>query len=155
MLDPAGHCVALMRLEHDGVAILQIDQQLTLEHQEELIRVVVMVPVEVTLDHAQAHHGVVDRGQGLVEPWLVLGDLRRNVDQREAAELVVEAVAGFATEHHASMIDVSIGALLANDTVSTVIAGATKPEQVQTNAAAARWIANESDLDELERLLDR
>ena len=37
------------------------------------------------------------------------------------------------------LIDVAIGALLARDVVSSVIAGATKPEQVRANAAAARW----------------
>jgi aryl-alcohol dehydrogenase-like predicted oxidoreductase len=68
---------------------------------------------------------------------------------------VVEAVAGFAAEHRVSMIDVAIGALLAKETVSSVIAGATKPEQARANAAAARWIPNESDLDELEELVNR
>jgi aryl-alcohol dehydrogenase-like predicted oxidoreductase len=67
----------------------------------------------------------------------------------------VEAVAGFAAEHDASMVDVAIGALLANETVSSVIAGATRPEQVRANVAAARWIPNESDLEELEGLLNR
>ena len=67
----------------------------------------------------------------------------------------VEAVAGFAAEHDASMVDVAIGALLANETVSSVIAGATRPEQVRANAAAARWIPNETDLEELEGLLNR
>ena len=33
--------------------------------------------------------------------------------------------------------------------------GATKPEQVRANVAAARWIPNESDLEELEGLLNR
>ena len=67
----------------------------------------------------------------------------------------VEAVAGFAAEHDASMVDVAIGALLANETVSSVIAGATRPEQVRANVAAARWIPNETDLEELEGLLNR
>ena len=68
---------------------------------------------------------------------------------------VVEAVAGFATEREVSMIDVAIGALLAKPVVSTVIAGATKPEQVSTNATAARWAPSEDDLAELEELLNR
>jgi aryl-alcohol dehydrogenase-like predicted oxidoreductase len=62
---------------------------------------------------------------------------------------VVEAVAAFAADHGTSMIDVSIGALLANETVSSVIAGATKPEQVRANAAAARWRAQAGEVDEL------
>ncbi|MBV8217774.1 MAG: hypothetical protein JO325_04870 [Solirubrobacterales bacterium] len=53
------------------------------------------------------------------------------------------------------MTDVAIGALLARPVVSTVIAGATKPEQVLQNVAAARWHPSEDDLDELEELLNR
>ena len=68
---------------------------------------------------------------------------------------VVEAVAQFAAEHEVSMIDVAIGALLAKPVVSTVIAGATKPEQVSTNTAAARWAPSASDLAELEGLLNQ
>src|ERR1700748_998652 len=65
----------------------------------------------------------------------------------------VEAVARFADERGVSMIDVAIGALLARPVVSTVIAGATKPEQVRANAAAARWTPTESALAELDGLL--
>ena len=53
------------------------------------------------------------------------------------------------------MIDVAIGALLARPAVSTVIAGATRPEQVRQNVGAARWEPNETDLAELEEVLNR
>jgi aryl-alcohol dehydrogenase-like predicted oxidoreductase len=66
---------------------------------------------------------------------------------------VVDALARFAAEHGVTMIDVAIGALLARRPVSTVIAGATKPEQVATNAAAGRWSPSEADLAELRRIL--
>ncbi len=66
---------------------------------------------------------------------------------------VVEAVAGFAADHGVSMLDVAIGALLAQPAVSTVIAGATKPDQVRTNAAAGRWRPKAGDLDELYSML--
>ncbi|MGN6869731.1 MAG: aldo/keto reductase [Solirubrobacteraceae bacterium] len=68
---------------------------------------------------------------------------------------VVEAVAEFASERDVSMTDVAIGALLARPGVSTVIAGATKPSQVRSNVAAARWTPSESDLAELESVLNR
>jgi aryl-alcohol dehydrogenase-like predicted oxidoreductase len=68
---------------------------------------------------------------------------------------VVEAVARFASERGVAMIDVAIGALLARTPVSTVIAGATKPEQVRANVGAARWAPSDSDLTELEELLNR
>jgi aryl-alcohol dehydrogenase-like predicted oxidoreductase len=68
---------------------------------------------------------------------------------------VVEAMARFAAERELSMTDVAIGALLARPVVSTVIAGATTPEQVRSNVAAARWTPSESDLAELESVLNR
>jgi aryl-alcohol dehydrogenase-like predicted oxidoreductase len=68
---------------------------------------------------------------------------------------VVEAVAGYAAARGVSMIDVAIGALLAKPVVASVIAGATKVEQVSQNVSAAGWIPRESDLAELEGLLNR
>ena len=67
---------------------------------------------------------------------------------------VVEAVARFADECGVSMTEVAIGALLARPAVSTVIAGATKPEQVRTNAAAGRWQPDAGEFDELYSMLD-
>ena len=66
---------------------------------------------------------------------------------------VVESVARFASERDLSMVDVAIGALLANGTVSSVIAGATKPEQVEANVAAGQWQPDAGDLEELNGLL--
>ncbi len=59
---------------------------------------------------------------------------------------LVEALQAFADERGVPLIDVAIGALLQQDAVSSVIAGATKPEQVRANAAAGRWSPGEDDL---------
>ncbi len=66
---------------------------------------------------------------------------------------VVEALDDFARERGLSLIDVAIGALLANSTISSVIAGATRPDQVTANAAAARWTPTEEDQAALRELL--
>jgi aryl-alcohol dehydrogenase-like predicted oxidoreductase len=66
---------------------------------------------------------------------------------------LVEAVQRFADERGIPMIDVAIGALLAHEVVSSVIAGATKPEQVRANAAAGRWAPTEDDLAALREVL--
>ncbi|HXD67503.1 MAG TPA: aldo/keto reductase [Solirubrobacteraceae bacterium] len=66
---------------------------------------------------------------------------------------LLEAIQGYADERGAPMIDVAIGALLAHDAVSSVIAGATKPEQVRANAAAGRWAPTEDDLAALSDVL--
>jgi aryl-alcohol dehydrogenase-like predicted oxidoreductase len=68
---------------------------------------------------------------------------------------LVEALSEYAAAREVSLIDVAIGALLARPVVSTVIAGATKPEQVDENTAAARWQPSERDLNELRELLNR
>jgi aryl-alcohol dehydrogenase-like predicted oxidoreductase len=66
---------------------------------------------------------------------------------------VLESLLQFAEQRGVSMPDVAIGALLAQPAVSSVIAGATKPDQVRTNAAAGRWQPSEDDLAELNRIL--
>jgi aryl-alcohol dehydrogenase-like predicted oxidoreductase len=63
-----------------------------------------------------------------------------------------------ALEHHAhergvSLTEVAIGALLARPVLSSVIAGATKPDQVRANAAAGRWTPGEDDLAALAGIL--
>jgi aryl-alcohol dehydrogenase-like predicted oxidoreductase len=68
---------------------------------------------------------------------------------------VVEALEGYAAARELTLVDVAIGALLARAPVSCVIAGATKPDQVHANVAAARWEPSEADLAELEELLTR
>lgn len=66
---------------------------------------------------------------------------------------VIESLSRFAEERDISLVDVAIGALLANPTISSVIAGATKPEQVRANAQAARWTPAEDDLAALDEAL--
>ena len=68
---------------------------------------------------------------------------------------LIEALEGYAAARELALTDVAIGALLARRPVSSVIAGATKPEQVRSNAAAARWTPSENDMAELEELLIR
>ena len=51
------------------------------------------------------------------------------------------------------LIDIAIGALLARDVVSSVIAGATKPDQVRANASAGRWTPSDEDLAALRDVL--
>jgi aryl-alcohol dehydrogenase-like predicted oxidoreductase len=66
---------------------------------------------------------------------------------------VIEALERFASDRDISLLEVAIGALIARPVVSSVIAGATKPEQVRANAAAARWTPSEDDLAALDSAL--
>jgi aryl-alcohol dehydrogenase-like predicted oxidoreductase len=66
---------------------------------------------------------------------------------------LIEALQRFADERGVPLTDVAIGALLAHDAVSSVIAGATKPDQVRGNAAAGRWTPSEDDVAALRDVL--
>jgi aryl-alcohol dehydrogenase-like predicted oxidoreductase len=66
---------------------------------------------------------------------------------------LVEALERYGEERGVSLLEVAIGALLARPAMSSVIAGATKPEQVRANAAAGRWTPSEDDLAALDSLL--
>jgi aryl-alcohol dehydrogenase-like predicted oxidoreductase len=66
---------------------------------------------------------------------------------------LIEALERYAQERSVSLTDVAIGTLLAHKPVASVIAGATKPEQVRANAAAARWEPSQADLAALNEVL--
>jgi aryl-alcohol dehydrogenase-like predicted oxidoreductase len=66
---------------------------------------------------------------------------------------LLDALRAYARERGISMLDVAIGGLLANPVITSVIAGATRPEQVQANAAAARWSPTAEDRAALNDLL--
>jgi aryl-alcohol dehydrogenase-like predicted oxidoreductase len=51
----------------------------------------------------------------------------------------VEALTKFAADRGHSLLELAFGWLLAHPPVSSVIAGASSPEQVRSNVAAASW----------------
>ena len=66
---------------------------------------------------------------------------------------VVEAVERFARDRGLTMVQVALGWLLSREAVPAVTAGATSPEQIRSNAAAADWEPSADDLASLEDLL--
>jgi aryl-alcohol dehydrogenase-like predicted oxidoreductase len=64
----------------------------------------------------------------------------------------VEALERFAEERGVTLLEVAIGGLLAQRPVVSVIAGATKPEQVRANAKAGGWEQTAADLEALRAL---
>jgi aryl-alcohol dehydrogenase-like predicted oxidoreductase len=65
----------------------------------------------------------------------------------------VEALITWAQAHGVTILDVAIGALAAQPGCSSVIAGATTPEQVKANAATAEWIPSADELAEIDRIV--
>jgi aryl-alcohol dehydrogenase-like predicted oxidoreductase len=91
---------------------------------------------------------------------LLTGKVRRETPPAEGTRLFgrtiaddqldqVEALAAWADAHDVTLLDVAVGGLLAVKPVASVIAGATKPEQVRANAAAGAWTPTADELREL------
>ncbi|MCU4186094.1 aldo/keto reductase [Acidiferrimicrobium sp. IK] len=74
-------------------------------------------------------------------------------DVPDATWDTVEALAEYALERGRSLLEVAIGSLAARRPVASVIAGATKVEQVHANVAAGEWVPSEEDLAALSDVL--
>jgi aryl-alcohol dehydrogenase-like predicted oxidoreductase len=61
----------------------------------------------------------------------------------------IDVLSAWAEAHGVSLLDVAVGGLAAVSPVVSVIAGATKPEQVRANATAGAWAPADAELAEL------
>jgi aryl-alcohol dehydrogenase-like predicted oxidoreductase len=80
----------------------------------------------------------------------------KGLAQRYATETnwnIVEGLERFCTERGCSLLELAFGWLLSKPVVSSVIAGATKPEQISVNSRAADWVPSDEDLADLNKLL--
>lgn len=64
----------------------------------------------------------------------------------------IEALEAFASERGISLLEVTFGWFLARPEIPSVIAGATRPEQVTQNAAASSWRPEASDVALIDEL---
>ena len=138
-----------------------------ISHQDEYSLVVRDIEKEV-LPAAKAH------GLGLLPFFplasgLLTGKYRRDQAPPEGTRLsnafmgnryltpanfdVVEKLEPFARDKNRSLLDLAFGWLLATPELSSVIAGATSPEQVEANVAAASWKLTAEELSEVNGLL--
>jgi aryl-alcohol dehydrogenase-like predicted oxidoreductase len=84
----------------------------------------------------------------LKENFLRLGDVfltERNLK-------VVNALDSFCRQRGRTLLELAVSWLAAQRTVSSVICGATRPEQVRQNVAAAGWVLSAEDLTEIDKL---
>ena len=65
---------------------------------------------------------------------------------------LVERLAAFAESREHTILELAFAWLLAQPAMASVIAGATKPEQVAANVAAADWQLTKDDLTEIDEL---
>ncbi len=64
----------------------------------------------------------------------------------------IEALEAFAADREVGILEVAIGGLAAQPAVGSVIAGASRPEQVASNAKAGAWEPSAEDLAALEEI---
>ena len=96
---------------------------------------------------------------------LLTGKVRRGLPPPEGSRLAgrpgyitgdklvrAEKLADWAQQHGVTLLDVAVGGLAAQPGCSSVIAGATSPEQVKANAAAAGWVPSADELADLDRV---
>ena len=69
--------------------------------------------------------------------------------------IVIDRLHRFCDARGRSMLELAVNWLLAQTGVASVIAGATKPEQIEQNVKAAGWKLSTGDLAELDRITER
>ena len=94
--------------------------------------------------------GKYRKGQPLPEGTRINAESRWLTE--EALERV-ERLLAFAESRNHSLLELAFAWLLAKPAVASVIAGATKPEQVQANVAATSWELTEDDMVAIDTLL--
>jgi aryl-alcohol dehydrogenase-like predicted oxidoreductase len=95
--------------------------------------------------------GKYRRGQPVPEGTRLGGPGAKPIDDQELA--TVEKLIEFAEARDHTILELAFAWLLSRPAVASVIAGATKPEQVRANAAAASWQLSAADLSEVDALL--
>jgi aryl-alcohol dehydrogenase-like predicted oxidoreductase len=68
---------------------------------------------------------------------------------------IVERLAGFAGERGRTLLELAFSWLLCRPAVASVIAGATKPEQIAQNVRAAAWALTPQEMQEIDALTGR
>jgi aryl-alcohol dehydrogenase-like predicted oxidoreductase len=122
--------------------------------------------VERELSPACAHHGVGILPYFPLASGLLTGKYRkdeapppdtrlhvRGITPNPRAFDVIAKLESYAQERGITLLDVAIGGLAAQRAVGSVIAGATKPEQVRANVAAGEWRPSRDDLAALDQIV--
>jgi len=122
--------------------------------------------VEAEVVPAARHYGLGVLPYFPLANGLLTGKVRRGVPPPEGSRLAgrgdyitdrkldqVEKLIGWAQQHGVTILDVAVGGLAAQPGCSSVIAGATSPEQVKANAAAAGWVPSAGELADLDRMV--
>ena len=68
---------------------------------------------------------------------------------------IVDNLNEFAHKTGHSILELAFGWMASRPTTASIIAGATKPEQIDANVAAVNWVLSQSEIDEVNKISDR
>jgi len=68
---------------------------------------------------------------------------------------LVDKLNKFAKKTGHSILELAFGWMASRPTTASIIAGATKPEQIDANVAAANWVLSQSEIDEVDTISAR
>jgi len=91
--------------------------------------------------HTPPPEGRITKGKRYAEKWLTDGNWDR-----------LEHLEAFASTRGHTMLELAFSWLVAQPVVSSIIAGATKPEQLEANIKAAGWTLSPEELAEIDTI---
>ena len=68
---------------------------------------------------------------------------------------IVDNLNEFAHKTGHSILELAFGWMASRPTTASIIAGATKPEQIDANVAAVNWVLSQSEIDEVDKISAR
>lgn len=68
---------------------------------------------------------------------------------------IVDNLNKFAHKNGHSILELAFGWMASRPTTASIIAGATKPEQIDANVAAVNWVLSQSEIDEVDKISAR
>ena len=68
---------------------------------------------------------------------------------------IVDNLHKFANKTGHSILELAFGWMASRPTTASIIAGATKPEQIDANVAAVNWVLSKSEIDEVDKISAR
>ena len=68
---------------------------------------------------------------------------------------IVDRLKKFANKTGHSILELAFGWMASRPTTASIIAGATKPEQIDANVAAINWVLSQSEIDEVDKISAR
>ena len=96
--------------------------------------------------------GKYRRGEAAAPGTRIADQLSEDLQQRMLSEKAfdrVEALSGWAQDHGHTVLELAFAWLLGHAPVATVIAGAAKPGQAASNAAAGNWVLTPDEVAEV------